>query len=155
MTPQKTPLLETPPEYETANNWDLATAGQMSEQDWSQMQHLPWQNNSRMSAGGVPPPPPRPPYPMQFPYGVGPNIDNAAFRPPNGNMMGDRGGFGGRGGVRGWLNSPQNQFRNFFRPPRGGAGSPYFNRGGTRGGPGGMRGSPGFRGKFRGKNNWI
>lgn len=117
------------------------------------MQPMPWQNN-RMGRGGVPPPPPRPPYPMQFAYGAGPTNDNGAFRPPNGNLMGERGGFIGRGGGRGWFNSPQNQFRNFPRPPRGG-GSPYFNRGGGRGSPGGMRGGPGFRGKFRGKNNWI
>ncbi|XP_065357164.1 regulation of nuclear pre-mRNA domain-containing protein 2 [Calliphora vicina] len=156
---QRPPLLETPTEYEHQNSWDAAAQmGQMSEQDWNQMPPMPWQDNNRMGGGGgpgVPPPPPRPPYPMQF-YGAGPANDNGSFRPPNGSVMGERGGFGGRGGGRGWMNSPQNQFRNFPRPPRGGGGgSPYFNRGGGRGGPGGMRGGPGFRGKFRGKNNWI
>lgn len=170
---QRPPLLETPTEYEHQNNWDMAAAamgGQMSEQDWNQqMSNMPWQNANRMGGGGpggVPPPPPRPPFPMQFPYGAGVGNDGSvSFRPPNGSLMGERGGFGGRGGGRGWMNSPQNQFRNFPRPPRGGGGSgggggggsPYFNRGGGRGGggPGGMRGGAGFRGKFRGKNNWI
>lgn len=161
---QRPPLLETPAEYDPQTNWDC--------QDWSQqVAHMPWQNN-RGGAHGVPPPP-RPPYGMQFQYGAGPGVtggnDNNPFAVPSGSPMagGGRGGsFGGPGGGRGrgsWDNSPQNQFRNFPRPPRGGgggAGSPFFNRGRGRGVVGGnimMRGgpSPGFRGKFRGKNNWI
>lgn len=157
---QRPPLLETPPEYEHQNNWDSGAMGQIPGQDWNQMPQMPWQNNRMGGGNSIVPPPPRPPYPMPFQY-LGGN-DNDNFRSPGDSPNGGRGGgFGGRGGGgRGWANSPQNQFRHQFpRPPRGG-GSPYFNRGGGRGGPGGggggnMRGGPGFRGKFRGKNNWI
>lgn len=157
------PLLETPTEYDPQHNWDT---GAMGQENWNQMPPMPWQNNNRMGNPNIPPPP-RPPYPMPYQQYGGPGNDNGNFRPPGGSPMGGRGGFGGRGGGRGWANSPQNTFRPNFspRPPRGG-GSPYFMRGGGRGGPGGpggpgvgggpdMRGRGGFRGKFRGKNNWI
>lgn len=156
---QRPPLLETPAEYDPQTNWDC--------QDWSQqMSAMSWQNNRGGLTGGPHgvPPPPRPPYGMQFPYGGVAGNDNNPFAVPSGSPA--RGGFApgtiGRG--RGaWDGSPQNQFRNFPRPPRGGGmggGSPFFNRGrGNRGAgsPMMMRGSPGqgFRGKFRGKNNWI
>ncbi|XP_059220446.1 regulation of nuclear pre-mRNA domain-containing protein 2 [Stomoxys calcitrans] len=154
------PLLETPAEYDPQTNWDCP--------DWSQqMAHMPWPNNRGGGAGqhGVPPPP-RPPYAMQFPYGPGAvtGNDNNPFAVPGGSPLpGGRGGFGGGGRGRGgvWEGSPQNQFRNFPRPPRGAigaGGSPFFNRGRGRGmGSPMIRGgpSPGYRGKFRGKNNWI
>lgn len=161
---QRPPLLETPAEYDPHTNWDC--------QEWSQMPQMSWQNNRGGGGGPHVPPPPRPPYTMQYAAytpGVSNNETNNPFATPAGSPVhaGRGGGFGpgGRGGGRGWDNSPQNQFRNFPRPPRGGGGmggSPFFNRGRGRGGGhlmmrggGGGPGPGGFRGKFRGKNNWI